>query len=83
MKKSSVEQQRLDRIRFQGLEEANKIDIEKEFFEDEVLKGLKECNGEKAPRPDGRDFCKTVELHLHCPYCKHCSSKEHQRVQTY
>lgn len=44
---------KLNGIQFQELDETNRIDIEREFSKDEILEGLKECNSNKAPGPDG------------------------------
>lgn len=43
---------KLDGIKFNELNPTSRDNLEKEFFEEEILEGLRSCNGDEAPRLD-------------------------------
>lgn len=46
----------IDNIQFNKIEESDRLLLEAEFSEDEITYCLKDCDGDKAPGPDGFNF---------------------------
>lgn len=43
----------LNGLSFNSLDSERSLELEKSFTEDEIFKGLKDCNRDKVPGPDG------------------------------
>lgn len=46
----------LDSLQFKELGMVSRTELERNFIEEEIFNGIKECNSNKAPKPDGSNM---------------------------